>query len=237
MYRRNRAWIILTLMALLTRCMPQGTTQPNDPLEPTNRAIYHFNQSVDRGLIRPIAQTYQAILPEPLRKGVTHMLSNLSELSVILNDIMQLRLQYALEDTWRLALNSTIGIGGFFDVARYYDLPHRNQNFALTLKTWGAPEGSFIVLPLLGPSTTMNILSWPIDHYGLDAATWIEEGTVSIRTVDIVDQRTNRLPLDRIIEDAFDPYTFTRNAYQQRLTAQFNALNPTTPPHTSTTNK
>lgn len=223
----NFRWLLLITCILLTACMPEGATNPQDPLEPTNRAIYQFNKDLDRILIKPLAQSYKTITPQFIDRMISQAFSNLGEIDVIINDLLQLRLSYALEDSWRFALNSTIGLAGCFDVAKNYGLQHRQQNFGFTLKTWGFPTGDFLILPALGPTTTLNALSIPLDRYLFDPIKWLPHHANTLRAVRIMNRRGARLSLDKIIENSFDPYIFTRNAYQQQQSATFQALNGT----------
>ncbi len=220
-------WLLLITCTLLTACMPEGATNPQDPLEPTNRAIYQFNKDLDRILIKPLAQSYKTITPPFIDRIISRAFSNLGEVDVIINDLLQLRLRYALEDSWRFTLNSTIGLAGCFDVAKNYDLPHRQQNFGLTLKTWGLPPGDFMILPILGSTSSLDILGLPLDLYFLDPVTWLPHQSNTLRVLRGIDHRADSFPLDRIIQNAFDPYIFTRNAYQQQQAAAFKALNET----------
>ena len=124
-----------------------------DPWEKTNRAFYNFDDGLDRVLLKPMADVYVKVIPQPIRTGLGNGFDNLAYGNVILNDFLQGKLQQGLNDTGRMAVNSTIGIAGFFDVASRWGMHSHENDFGITLGKWGVKPGPYLVLPLLGPMT------------------------------------------------------------------------------------
>jgi len=144
--------IIFTMMLVLGACAT--TTQQNervariDPLEPMNRAIFTFNENLDQYLVKPAAEAYKFVLPDPARRGVTNFFSNIGDIFVAANNLLQGKPQEATSDVGRFLVNSTIGILGFFDVATDIGLDKHKEDFGQTLGVWGVSDGPYLVLPL-----------------------------------------------------------------------------------------
>lgn len=136
----------------------------NDPSENQNRAMYEFNVAVDRAVIRPVSVGAGTVLPEPVRRGIGNFASNLDQPRYILNNLLQLRFEEALQNTWRFAVNSTVGLGGILDPASGIGLYEADTDFGETLHVWGAPEGAYVVLPILGPSTSRDTAGYVVDR-------------------------------------------------------------------------
>ncbi|BCE01881.1 MlaA family lipoprotein [Marinicellulosiphila megalodicopiae] len=152
-------WILI-LFPLLTYAKSE-----QDPWEPVNRKIFGFNEAVDKALLKPIAKSYQWITPEPVDKGVSNFFSNLSEVKNIPNSLLQLKFKHAGTSTLRLTINSTIGIGGLFDVATRMGLEKHREDFGQTLGHWGVKSGPYVMIPILGPSNVRDFASMPVDFY------------------------------------------------------------------------
>jgi phospholipid-binding lipoprotein MlaA len=129
----------------------------NDPLEDANRKIFAFNQFVDRNAIVPVAKAYRAVFPDPVRDTFRDFLYNLREPLIFVNDALQGQFESAGKDVARFAVNSTIGIGGLVDVAGRWGVPYHEEDLGLTLGVWGVPEGPYLVVPVLGPSTPRDL--------------------------------------------------------------------------------
>lgn len=129
---------------------------PGDPFEGFNRAVFKFNQALDRALIRPLAITYVHVVPKPLRQGLHHAVVNLGEPVVAINDILQVRPRPAAQALTRFAANSTFGLFGLFDVAGKSGLPHHANDFGLTLARYGVKSGPYLFVPVVGPSTVRD---------------------------------------------------------------------------------
>jgi len=190
----------------------------NDPLESYNRAVYQFNRDFDRVYTKPIAKAYKKVMPAPISRGITNFFSNIYDVTVLVNDILQLKFGQAAQDSMRIFFNSTVGLAGFIDVATYMELPRHNEDFGQTLGYWGVPPGPYFVLPFLGPSTIRDSAGLAVDFsyfnplFNLDVAT-----RNSLLVVDYIDIRANLLSAERLLKAAaLDPYVFTREAYLQR---------------------
>jgi phospholipid-binding lipoprotein MlaA len=154
-----------TLLAL-SACGPAvlpGEGVVNDPSEPANRAMHDFNVAVDRAILRPASAGYGAVVPEPLREGFSNVASNLDQPLYVVNDILQLRLGDALHNSFRFLVNSTFGLGGLLDPAADMGLYAEDTDFGETMHVWGVSEGEYVVLPVLGPSTTRDTVGMAVD--------------------------------------------------------------------------
>ena len=138
--------------------------QIKDPYEKFNRVMFEFNDTVGEYCLKPIARLYKKIVPRPLNKGIHHILQNVYSESSIFNDLLQANFYQATSDSWRFVVNSTIGLGGFFDVASDIGLPSNSTNFGITLAKWGYKDSNYLVLPFWGPSTMRDTFGLPIDY-------------------------------------------------------------------------
>ena len=218
------------VMAGLSGC---ATVEPEygetyDPLEGFNRAMYDFNEGLDKAVIKPLAKGYQAITPAPVDRGITNFFNNLDDVISAANNLLQFKFRRAASDVGRVAVNSTIGIGGFFDVATNMDMPRYDEDLGQTLGAWGFEPGAFIVLPVLGATTVRDGIGMVGDWY-IDPITYIEDDTTrwSLRGLDIIDTRADLLSASRVLDQAaLDPYAFMRDAYLQRRRSQVYDGNP-----------
>lgn len=218
--------LILLTTILVTSCVPNTEkSDPTDPYEYTNRKIFEFNRKFDIIILKPVAKAYQTITPKVISKCISHAFLNLEEINTIANDILQLRPIYALEDSWRFILNSTLGAGGCFEVADKFDLEKRPQSFSMTLKTWGLKNGAYIVIPFLGASTTLNAIGLPLKYYVFDPIRFVDDYQLAIQALRVIDKRTLLFPLDAAIDNAFDPYVLYRDAYFQNQAQNFKKIN------------
>ena len=156
---------LLLLALVLSGCAAaqQQAGGINDPFESTNRRIHAFNKSLDLALIRPAANAYGEVVPEPLRKGLDNFAANLAQPRYIVNDLLQLRFEDALHNSVRLIVNSTIGLGGVWDAASAAGIEPRETDFGETLHVWGVKEGVYLELPFLGPSTGRDAVGTVVD--------------------------------------------------------------------------
>jgi phospholipid-binding lipoprotein MlaA len=187
-----------------------------DPYENWNRKVFAFNESLDRWLLKPIAQTYRAIMPEFADRGVTNVFSNLGELGNFTNSVLQLKLESAVVAAGRFTFNTVFGLAGVFDVATAWDLPERPEDFGQTLGHWGAGAGSYLMLPVLGPSNPRDFAGFGVDSFLLPSS-WDEiENPYNgyARGLQLVDVRADLIPVEKLISG--DRYVFFRNAYMQR---------------------
>lgn len=195
----------------------------DDPFETYNRFMFSFNRFFDKFIVKPVAEVYSAILPNPAKKGVSNFFSNLDMVPTIANDIMQLRLYDTLSDTWRLFFNSTLGIGGLFDVATPMGLPLHEEDFGLTLARWGYTDSAYFVFPFLGPRTVRDALGVPVYFMYTSVYPYIHPATTrnALLITYAISKRSDLLSLEGVAEQiAFDRYTFERNVYLQRRAYQ-----------------
>ncbi len=198
-----------------------------DPLEGFNRAMYAFNDGVDKVILRPVSRGYKAVVPQTGRTGVSNFFNNLSYPIVIINALLQGKFAQGAEDLQRFIYNSTFGLAGLLDVATPMGLRAHNEDFGQTLGYWGVGGGAYIVLPLLGPSTLRDTVGLVPDYYA-DLLTHHQEvhernALIALRTID---QRSRLLTASRIVDDQLDPYAFVRDAYLQRRESLVNDQQP-----------
>jgi phospholipid-binding lipoprotein MlaA len=202
---------------------PTAPANP-DPWERTNRKFYNFHQSIDRAALRPAALGYRKAVPSPLRTGLRNAISNVGEPVVFANDVLQLRFGRAARTFTRFVGNSTIGIGGFVDIAGKTGLPHRDNGFGATLARYGAKPGPYLFIPLAGPSTRRDAFGAVVDIF-TDPFTWVRfPGRFAMNTTRIVvgglDKRAEfDQQLETINATATDPYATLRSLYLQNRQA------------------
>ena len=209
--------LLLGLTLTVTGCASNGVKR--DPLEPLNRAVYKFNDVADKAVIKPVAQIYHDALPNFVRTGVTNFFSNLGDVVITVNDLLQFNFPQAASDTTRVFTNTTFGVLGIFDVASEWGLEKHDEDFGQTLGYWGVGSGPYLVLPLLGPSTLRDGAGMFLVDNQIDPVLNIEP--VSDRNAAIVlktvNTRSNYLGVGKTLEEAsFDPYAFLRDGYLQR---------------------
>ena len=203
-------------LALPCAVVAQEEEQNPDPWQGFNRAMFKFNDVVDRWTLKPLARTYKFVMPDPLEAGVSNIFNNVREVPSAINGVLQWNLKGAAHDTGRLLVNSTLGIGGLLDVAQYMNLPADDkEDFGQTLAVWGVGQGPYLVLPLLGPSTLRDGVGKPIDWY-TDPTAYIEHVPTenTVRALSLLDTRAGLLELEKNITG--DRYVFIRDVYLQR---------------------
>lgn len=194
-----------------------------DPYETFNRHTFAFNDALDTHLLQPVARFYNKIMPKPLNKGIHNFFLNLNTVSTIADDFLQFNFYQMTNDMWRFTINSTIGIGGFFDVASRMNLKFYENDFGLTLTTWGYRKSNYLVLPFYGSYTVRDAMSLPVDYYALSAYQFIEPPRLGygIYAVGVIDWRAQTLKYNDLLDAAaLDKYVFVRNAYLQRRAFQ-----------------
>lgn len=191
----------------------------DDTLESYNRAMFKFNDGVDKAILKPVATGYKAVLPEFARTGVTNFFSNLGDVWIGVNNILQGKIVAGASDFGRFAVNSTAGVLGLIDVASGAGLEKHNEDFGQTLGWWGVGSGAYVVLPLLGPSTVRDAISrFAVDTTG-DPLRYVDNVTTrnELYGVRVVDGRANLLDVSGLAEEAaLDHYSYVRGAYLQR---------------------
>jgi phospholipid-binding lipoprotein MlaA len=212
----------------------------NDPLEDTNRKIFEFNQFVDRNALVPIAKAYRTALPDPVRDSMRDFLNNLREPLVFVNDTLQGQFESAAKTVGRFVVNSTVGIGGVVDVMGRWGVPFHEEDLGLTLGAWGVPEGPYIVVPVLGPSTPRDLGGQVAEGFG-DPWNLIVTGTpYTLYWIPFVrggvagiDQRSRYIEtLADIERTSLDYYATIRSLYRQRRAALIRRERENLPPPT-----
>ena len=218
---RLRACAAAAAVLVLTGCATTASN-PQDPLEGYNRAVFSFNDAVDRTVLKPTATAYKNVVPGFAQTGVNNFFGNLSDAWSMVNNLLQGKGEEGATDFGRVALNSTFGIFGVLDIASEAGMQKHNEDFGQTLGKWGVPSGPYLMLPLLGPSTVRDTAALPADIAGdawkyKDPANWRNIGA-GIR---IVDKRASLLDASSLIEEAaLDRYEFLRDGYLQRRQSQ-----------------
>lgn len=218
--RPTRAIALLLTVLLLPACatLPPGTQRdPRDRFERLNRGIYRFNSALDRHIAKPVATSYVKYTPPPVRFSVSNFFRNLTYPTVIVNDLLQVKLKSFASDTARLVVNTTIGIGGLFDPASQFGLKTGDEDFGQTLGHWGVPPGPYVMLPILGPSTVRDTFGLGVDQF-TDPKNYTKNFYLGmgLTAMSLLDERVGLLGTDEVLDKAFDPYSFVRNAYLQR---------------------
>ena len=210
---------LVPLLLLGSGCATTGTVDPRDPLEGMNRSFFSFNQFMDRKLFDPIGRVYKAVLPAPVNRGVSNMFSNVNDIAVIANDVLQFKLGQAISDLARLVFNSTIGILGFFDVSSHAGLPKHDEDLGQTLAKWGFGPGPFLVAPFLGPTTVRDAIGFGVETQFLNPVTYVNTDgyRAGLLSLNYVDFKADRLKAGELLEEAaLDEYEFLKNAYLER---------------------
>jgi len=204
--------------AALTGCASVQNPTPGDPLEGLNRTVFKFNDTVDTYALKPVAKGYQWAVPQPVRSSVTNFFSNVGDVYIAANELLQLKIADGVGDVMRVVINTVFGVGGLFDVATLAKLPKHSADFGITLGHYGVPSGPYLVLPLLGPSTVRDTAGLAVDYYG-NPLSYVQPSSVSwaLYGVNLVNTRANLLTtVDVLSGAAIDKYSFIRNAYLQR---------------------
>jgi phospholipid-binding lipoprotein MlaA len=209
--------IMLGLMAVLVVGCASGpgaqdALNKSDPYENINRKVYTFNDKVDDYVAKPVSDAYKVITPDFMQTGVRNFFNNIKDINVVLNDMLQGKVQQGAQDTGRLLMNSTLGMAGLFDVASTVGLNQNDEDFEQTLAVWGVPQGSYLVLPLLGPMTARGIPGAVFDT----AANPITYIGAPVQALSLINTRANAEGSLKFIDEAsLDPYVFTRESFLQ----------------------
>lgn len=228
--RMQRLMLAFGLFAMLffSGCATVHNPDPNDPWESYNRTMFEFNDTVDRYTLKPVAQAYDYVMPEFAEQRVSNFFSNLDDLGNFVHGILQLDFETAFQDLTRFIFNTTLGLGGLFEVTEDLGFltPKHQQDMGVTLASWGVPQGPYVVLPLLGPATVRSAVGKVPDYfispgYVIGAHTqWLGENDTEIgygvTALDIIQTRAELLDLEELLIG--DRYTAVRDAYLNRRT-------------------
>ncbi|WP_455203223.1 MlaA family lipoprotein [Kaarinaea lacus] len=216
-----KAFQIILISTFTTACATiEGEPEPHDPFERYNRAMYEFNEDLDNAIVKPVAKAYNKILPQPVNKGITNFFSNINDVQVMANEVLQLKMEEAISDFFRIIFNTTIGVVGFIDVASDMGFERHQEDFGQTLGYWGVANGPYFVLPFFGPSTIRDSVGLGVD-YAVFYPIFNRIDRVAVQNtlfgLDLLDTRAGYLGAGRVLEvAALDPYIFVREAYLQR---------------------
>ncbi len=203
------------LISLLLAFNLSVNAEEVDPFEETNRSIYEFNESLDSNVLEPVSRAYKNNIPETAQKGIGNFLGNLADVSTLANQILQFKPIESAETLARILVNTTIGLGGLFDVASDMGLITEDEDFGQTMAVWGVEQGPYVVLPLLGPSTIRDGIGTYVDL--TSPANMVGEiDEVGVSVINVVDKRVDLLPITDILDQSDDPYITMRSSYLQK---------------------
>ncbi|MCG1054184.1 VacJ family lipoprotein [Mycetohabitans sp. B5] len=229
-----RATVVVVAVAAamaLGGCATVKTPSKQDPLEGFNRTMFEFNDTLDRVAMKPVARAYNWALPQFVRDRVSSFFSNIGDVYIAANNLLQGKITAGTEDIMRVAINSTFGLGGLFDFASQARLPKHQSDFGVTLGHYGVPPGPYLVLPLLGPNTVRDaaglLVDWQGDLTAYMRPIWLRTTLYGVR---IVSTRAALLgATDLLSNAALDKYSFVRNAHLQRRQYLISDGNPPPP--------
>lgn len=205
------------LLLLITGCATGPRAERSDPLEPMNRAVFRFNDALDRAALVPVAKAYDTHVPVLVKQGGRNFFNNIEDGVTTVNAVLQGKPQAAGESFMRFVVNSTMGLVGVLDIATEMRIPRHQEDFGQTLGRWGLPAGPYLVLPFLGPSSLRDTLALPVE-LKTDILTHVKPVEIqTVRVMKYVDLRAKLLPLGRMLDEAsLDAYSFTRDGYLQK---------------------
>ncbi len=216
---RTAGAFLLVSATLLSGC---ATTQHNnskniDPLEPMNRQFFNLNETLDKYIMKPVANTYVEVAPQPVRTGVSNFYSNLIYMNVVVNSFLQGKFDEGLSGLFRFIFNTTLGIGGLFDVADHMGLQQHNEDTGQTLAVWGVAQGPYLTVPLFGPNTVRDSPDL-VTRSLANPFTYISGAVFfPVTALGLINTRANLLKATSIRDEAaIDTYSFTREAYLQQ---------------------
>jgi phospholipid-binding lipoprotein MlaA len=212
--------ILIGLLSIVAGCATTQTSEgvvDNDPIEPTNRVFFDVNETLDKHLMKPVAEIYVSITPTVVRTSITNFFDNLTYLNVILNDFLQGKFDQGITDMLRFTYNSTFGIAGLFDVSTGAGMPANDEDFGQTLAVWGVDSGAYLYIPLMGPNTVRDTTDF-VPSTLLNPFFYITSTILfPISALDAINTRANLLKASNLRDEAaIDPYAFTREAYLQQ---------------------
>ena len=216
MFNKSLAAVALLVSGLVSGLAAIPAFADDDRFENLNRKMFYVNDRLDHYALRPAAVTYTTVMPDPLEKGIENFFSNLDEVGNVVNDLFQGKFNQAAHDSGRFLLNTTLGLGGLFDVAKRAGLEKSDgEDFGQTLAVWGVGEGPYLMLPLIGPSTLRDAPSKFVDSI-TSPFSYVDDVRArnTARGVDLLTKRVGLLELDDVISG--DKYLFVRDVYLQR---------------------
>ncbi len=204
------------MVGLLSGCATSGN--PKDPIEGFNRAMFSFNEGLDKAVIKPIAQGYDAALPTPVKTGVSNFFGNIADVFIAVNNLLQGKVPEAASDAGRFLVNTTAGILGVIDWASDMGMEKHDEDFGQTFGRWGVGNGAYVVVPFFGPRTARDTVGLVLDIKADPVANYSHVATRNtLLAVRVESERAAVLPADKVIEEAaLDKYSYIRDGYLQR---------------------
>ena len=201
---------------------------PKDPLEPFNRSVYQFNDAVDKAIIKPMAKSYDAVMPPPGKMMVSNFFSNLNDITVTINDLLQFKIVQSVSDGGRVLVNTTVGLFGLVDVASAVGLEKHDEDFGQTLGRWGFGSGPYLVIPFFGPSSVRDGVGLYAD-ISADVLQRIKHVDTrnQLHATNLLSKRASLLDQEKVLDEAaLDRYEFIRDAYLLRRQSLVHDGNP-----------
>ncbi len=210
------------VLLMLTACASNNSesgSEPgavHDPFEKLNRQVYAFNLAVDKVSTKPLAKGYRKVTPPAVRKGIANVFDNMTTPRSALNNFLQGKPARGFNELGRFLFNTTLGLGGIFNIAELGGMNRYDEDFAQTFAVWGLPEGPYLMLPIVGPHSLLAAIALPLDFYS-DLQRYIDDASVRDRlyVLRIIDARQRLLAADSLLEDSSDKYISFRDAYLQ----------------------
>lgn len=225
---RAPVWLLICVLSYigLSGCAHSPVNDPSDPFEGANRAVFSFNEGVDRFFAEPVARTYVNIVPDVVQTGVSNFFDNTDYPTVIVSDVLQGKVVQSGLDTCRFVFNTIVGIFGFVDAASMIGLEKHEEDFGQTFGLWGIGNGAFIMMPLWGPTTNRDFVG-SILSLGTNPLTYIDARSgIPLTALSTIDDRAQLLGTEGVLEQQLDRYIFVRNAYLQHRQALVYDGNP-----------
>jgi phospholipid-binding lipoprotein MlaA len=222
--RVSDAALAVVFSLFLAGCAATSTTgstpDPSDPLEGWNRQVYAMNKNFDHAILKPTAETYVAVVPQPARVGLHNFLNNLDSPVVLANDLLQGQVDLASQTVGRFGLNSTVGLGGLIDVATPAGIPYHSSDFGQTLGVWGVGDDPYLVVPLFGPSNPRDLTGQvadafadPLMYLGIRDYTYWAIGRGG---ANVLDERSRNIDtINGLEQSSVDEYASARSLYRQ----------------------
>jgi phospholipid-binding lipoprotein MlaA len=209
---------IFVLAAGVSGCssIPADQRTESDPWESMNRSLFSVHTTIDKVSTKPLAKGYRAILPGPVRKGISNFFSNLVAPRSAINNLLQGKPGRGISEIGRFVINSTVGIGGLIDVATMSGLEEHREDFGQTAAVWGVPDGPYVMLPLLGPHTLRDAVLLPVNIV-VDPLYQYDNSSVrdKLYVLRLIDLRYRLLTADKFLDDSKDTYVTIRESYLQ----------------------
>ena len=206
---------ILLILLLSFMIFPEEDAEiDDDPFRDINRVVFVVFDEIDGAVLKPTAEIYRDYTPKFIKRSISNFFNNLSEIDTIANQILQAKFDLALQDTVRFLINTTLGIGGIFDVATNAGLERHDEDFGQTLGYWGVGNGPYVFVPFVGPSTLRDLMGYPASWY-LSGNFAIDETDIKVifTTLDVIETRERLLAAENLIVG--DKYEFVKAVYMQ----------------------